>query len=171
MVAEKTYRPITGWIPLAACLGLLVAGPWLFFLGIVGLNRYGGGNSIVFVVGGILLFVLGFLFLFGFMAIAPNQARVLLLFGEYKGSALESGFFWVNPFFSKKKISLRVRNFETGSIHTPEQKDAAGKVLAGQEPHRRPAVQGQRPRRQSDRHLGGGGVAGRQHGRGAVRGG
>jgi regulator of protease activity HflC (stomatin/prohibitin superfamily) len=67
--------------------------------------------------------------MFGFQAIAPNQARVLLLFGKYKGSALESGFFWVNPFFSKKKISLRIRNFETGSIHTPEQKDASGKVV------------------------------------------
>jgi regulator of protease activity HflC (stomatin/prohibitin superfamily) len=65
----------------------------------------------------------------GYMAIAPNQARVLLLFGQYKGSALESGFYWVNPFFSKKKISLRIRNFETGSISTPEKKDAAGKVV------------------------------------------
>jgi regulator of protease activity HflC (stomatin/prohibitin superfamily) len=54
---------------------------------------------------------------------------VLLLFGKYKGSALESGFYWVNPFFSKKKISLRIRNFETGSIHTPERKDAQGKVV------------------------------------------
>jgi len=120
---------MTGWIPLVASLGLLIGGPWLFILGLIGLNRYGGGNSLVFVVGGILLFLVGILILFGFMAIAPNQARVLLLFGAYKGSALESGFFWVNPFFSKKKISLRIRNFETGSIHTPEQKDAAGKVV------------------------------------------
>ena len=78
---------------------------------------------------GIALFALGFIFLFGFMAIAPNQARVLLLFGNYKGTALESGFFWVNPFFSKKKISLRIRNFETGSVHTPEQKSEGGKVI------------------------------------------
>ena len=63
------------------------------------------------------------------MAIAPNQARVLLLFGKYKGSTLESGFFWVNPFFSKKKISLRIRNFETGSVHEPEQKSAQGQVI------------------------------------------
>jgi len=46
-----------------------------------------------------------------------------------KGSALESGFFWVNPFFSKKKISLRIRNFETGSVHTPEKKTVEGKVV------------------------------------------
>ena len=60
------------------------------------------------------------------MAIAPNDSRVLLLFGEYKGSVRDSGFFWVNPFFTKKKLSLRIRNFETGSITTPEKKDAAG---------------------------------------------
>jgi regulator of protease activity HflC (stomatin/prohibitin superfamily) len=71
----------------------------------------------------------GVISIFGYMAIAPNQARVLLLFGAYKGSALQSGFYWVNPFFSKKKISLRIRNFETGSTHTPEQKSAQGQVL------------------------------------------
>jgi regulator of protease activity HflC (stomatin/prohibitin superfamily) len=64
----------------------------------------------------------------GFMAIAPNQARVLLLFGEYKGSVLDSGFFWVNPFYTKTKISLRIRNFETGVTTTPEQK-VAGQVV------------------------------------------
>jgi regulator of protease activity HflC (stomatin/prohibitin superfamily) len=66
---------------------------------------------------------------FGLMAIAPNNARVLLLFGEYRGTVKQSGFFWVNPFYSKKKVSLRVRNFETGSSFTPEQKDQAGKIL------------------------------------------
>jgi regulator of protease activity HflC (stomatin/prohibitin superfamily) len=62
------------------------------------------------------------------MAVAPNDARVLLLFGDYKGSVKESGFFWVNPFYSKKKVTLRVRNFETGGSRVHEQTDAAGKV-------------------------------------------
>ncbi len=65
----------------------------------------------------------------GLLAIAPNDARVLLLFGEYRGSVRTSGFYWVNPFYSKRKITLRVRNFETGAFHTPEVKDAHGKVL------------------------------------------
>ena len=65
----------------------------------------------------------------GFVAIAPNDARALLLFGDYKGSITESGFFWVNPFFTKKRITRRVRNFETGSVTTPQRKDAAGKVV------------------------------------------
>jgi len=129
MTTEKTYRPITGWIPLLVTIALMVAGPWLFIVGVVKLNSYEQGNGLLVLILGIALFALGFIFLFGFMAIAPNQARVLLLFGNYKGSALESGFFWVNPFFSKKKISLRIRNFETGSVHTPEQKSDGGKVL------------------------------------------
>jgi regulator of protease activity HflC (stomatin/prohibitin superfamily) len=65
----------------------------------------------------------------GFKAVAPNDSRVLLLFGEYVGTIKESGFYWVNPFYTSKKVSLRVRNFETGSSSQPEVKDAAGHVL------------------------------------------
>jgi regulator of protease activity HflC (stomatin/prohibitin superfamily) len=128
MIAETTYRPVSGWPLLAITIVLLIAGPWLLIVGAIGLG-VGGTAALVKFVGGILAFTIGFIFLFGFMAIAPNQARVLLLFGKYKGSALESGFFWVNPFFSKKKISLRIRNFETGSTQTPEKKDAHGQVV------------------------------------------
>jgi regulator of protease activity HflC (stomatin/prohibitin superfamily) len=122
MIQETTYRPLSGWLPLLTCIALLGGGPALAIAGIVQSNA-------AMIVGGSLLAVAGLLMLSGFMAIAPNQARVLLLFGAYKGSALESGFFWVNPFFSKKKISLRIRNFETGAIHTKEKKDAGGTVI------------------------------------------
>lgn len=129
MVAEKPYKPIAGWFPLITTLALVVAGPFLFITGLMGINYPGGAGFVVRVVLGVVLFAMAFISLFGYMAIAPNQARVLLLFGAYKGSVLKSGFFWVNPFFSKKKVSLRVRNFETGSTHTPEQKSEAGRVL------------------------------------------
>jgi regulator of protease activity HflC (stomatin/prohibitin superfamily) len=112
---------------LLVTLALLVGGPWQTIVAMHALSMgEGSGWSIVV---GVLLVLSGVVSLAGYMAIAPNQARVLLLFGQYKGSALESGFYWVNPFFSKKKISLRIRNFETGSISTPEKKDAAGKVV------------------------------------------
>ena len=62
----------------------------------------------------------------GLVAVQPNSSRVLLLFGDYKGTIKESGFYWVNPFYSKQKVSLRIRNFETGSTTTPEQRDATG---------------------------------------------
>jgi regulator of protease activity HflC (stomatin/prohibitin superfamily) len=129
MVAEKSFRPLSGWLPLLITIALIAAGPYLFITGVIGLGFPGGAGFVLRVVLGVLCFVLGVLSIFGFQAIAPNQARVYLLFGTYKGSALDSGFFWVNPFYSKNKISLRVRNFETGSTHTPEQKDAQGKVV------------------------------------------
>jgi len=48
---------------------------------------------------------------------------------SHSDAVTDSGFFWVNPFYSKKKLSLRIRNFETGSITTPARKDAAGKIV------------------------------------------
>ena len=129
MVTEKPYRPISGWFPLLVTTAMVIGGPLVLIHGAIGLGYPGGARYLLELIGGILIFTLGFVSIFGFQAIAPNQARVYLLFGTYKGSALESGFFWVNPFFSKKKISLRVRNFETGSTHTPEQKSAEGKVI------------------------------------------
>lgn len=129
MVAEKTYNPISGWFPLIIVIALALCGPFLFITGAIGIGYPGGAEFVLRMVFGVILFATAFIALFGFMAIAPNQARVLLLFGAYKGSVLKSGFFWVNPFFSKKKISLRIRNFETGSTSTPEQKSEAGKVL------------------------------------------
>ena len=88
-----------------------------------------GGQILRWILLAALMALTGALGFAGFMAIAPNEARALLLFGQYKGSVRKSGFFWVNPFFTKKKLSLRIRNFETGSITTPERKDAAGKVV------------------------------------------
>ncbi len=122
MTEERIYHPISGWFPLAVCLGGLPLALLLFVAGVTVENA-------LLVIPGVLLFPICIIGLFGSMAIAPNQSRVLLLFGEYKGSVMQSGFFWVNPFFSKRKISLRIRNFETGSITTPEQKDQTGKVI------------------------------------------
>ncbi|MBL6831379.1 MAG: SPFH domain-containing protein [Pirellulales bacterium] len=120
---ERAVRPAPGWLMLFACLVLVVLTPTLIVAGAV-------AGTPVLVVPGILCGV-GFLVsLFGFQAVQPNDARVLLLFGDYVGTIRESGFFWVNPFYTKKRISLRVRNFETGSVTTPEVKGADGKVLS-----------------------------------------
>ncbi|MCA9187712.1 MAG: SPFH domain-containing protein [Pirellulaceae bacterium] len=129
MIAEKRYRASSGWGPLAVCLTLLVGGPICFIWSLVAAEQASRDPSVIVIILSILAFLAGILMLFGFLAVAPNSARVLLLFGEYRGSVVESGFYWVNPFFSKKHLSLRVRNFETGSITTPETKDAAGKIL------------------------------------------
>lgn len=123
MHSEKSYQPMSGW---PALLAILV----LFFGGLALLIHGAAAEFPWRILGGIGMMLVAFLGVFGFMAIAPNQARVLLLFGEYKGSTKTSGFYWVNPFFSKKKLSLRVRNFETGSTTTPEKKNEAGMVVS-----------------------------------------
>ena len=128
MIKEKAYQPVSGWFPLVVTLALILGGIILFWATLVSFEK----GTIPFVFG--LLAALacaagGGLSAMGFQAIAPNDSRVFLLFGNYVGSSRESGFFWVNPFYSKRRLSLRIRNFETGSITTPEQKDAAGKVV------------------------------------------
>lgn len=64
-----------------------------------------------------MLLLLPAIFLcFGFLIVNPNESSVLTLFGEYKGTVKENGFFWVNPFFYKRKISLRAHNFDSQTI-------------------------------------------------------
>jgi regulator of protease activity HflC (stomatin/prohibitin superfamily) len=122
MHSEKTYHPMSGWLALVGVLGTFFGGFTLFIYGVNVEDPFP-------IIGGILMAIGAIICIFGFMAIAPNQSRVLLLFGSYKGSAKESGFYWVIPFFSKKKLSLRVRNFETGSTTTPEKKNEMGQVV------------------------------------------
>jgi len=125
MIQERVLRPTSGWIPLLVCLGLFLGGLTLIVYTASSIDS----PPVWPFVTALLMIAPAFVALFGFQAVAPNAARALLLFGEYKGSIVDSGFFWVNPFYSKKRISLRVRNFETGSVTTPETKDAAGKIL------------------------------------------
>jgi regulator of protease activity HflC (stomatin/prohibitin superfamily) len=61
-------------------------------------------------VAGIVATLLGAVSWAGYFTLQPNEARVLILFGDYRGTARRSGFHWTNPFFTKKKISLRMRN-------------------------------------------------------------
>ncbi|MDT0648080.1 SPFH domain-containing protein [Zunongwangia sp. F260] len=60
-----------------------------------------------------LSFLAALIILPGLILVNPNESRVLLLFGDYKGTVKKNGLFWVNPFYTKKKISLRARNFDS----------------------------------------------------------
>lgn len=122
MVDEKIIRPMSGWFALFACLGLLGLG---FFMIVLGVSK----EDPWLIIPGILCLPLTIIISIGFKAVAPNDSRALLLFGDYHGSIKESGFYWVNPFYSSKKVSLRVRNFETGSTSQPEKKNDAGQIV------------------------------------------
>jgi len=72
-----------------------------------------------FIVGIVAVVAMVFflaLFFSGFFMVAPNEAKVLQLFGDYRGTARTPGLRWANPFYRKTGISLRVRNFETGHL-------------------------------------------------------
>lgn len=122
MKHEKVFDPISGWGALAAILIGSLAAFVIFAMGV-------GDKNPLLIIPGILSGLLLLIAMCGFMAVTPNDSRVLLLFGDYKGTVRKSGFFWVNPFFSKNKLSLRIRNFETGSTSTPEEKNQAGQVV------------------------------------------
>ena len=137
---EKDFVPSSGWQPLFTCLAALLAAIPLIFVGAAM-----GGIGVLVMLIGCLAVPIAIIGLFGLMAIAPNDSRVLLLFGDYRGTVKQSGFFWVNPFFSKRKVSLRVRNFETGSQTSPEEKNAQGQVV------RQKSRTGGRPSKVNDR--------------------
>ena len=82
-----------------------------------------------FLVSGLVLFVLAIIIACGFMMLEPNEARVLLFFGNYKGTFYETGFWWVNPFISAKKLSLRARNLNVNPIKVNDK--AGNPILIG----------------------------------------
>lgn len=71
---------------------------------------------VVVIIATVLLFTLNMIFWGGFMQIEPNEARVMIFFGKYEGTVKENGFFWVNPFFNKSKLTLRARNLDAAPI-------------------------------------------------------
>jgi regulator of protease activity HflC (stomatin/prohibitin superfamily) len=76
----------------------------------------GGGMRVTMIVIFALLFLGDILMLAGLFTVNPNEGKVLQLFGKYVGTVREEGLQWANPFYTKHRVSLRVRNFETGKI-------------------------------------------------------
>jgi regulator of protease activity HflC (stomatin/prohibitin superfamily) len=72
-----------------------------------------GTENAIFVVPALAAGVALFFGLIGLFTVGPNEAKVLQLFGDYRGTVREPGLRWVNPFFTKRSVSLRVRNFES----------------------------------------------------------
>ena len=110
---ENTYHSLPG-IPVL--LGLLVSMLLAVYLIIGGADA---GNVLVLIVG-VLVIVGAVLCLVGLYMVEPNQAAVLNLFGKYVGTVKDPGLRWNNPFYGKKKVSLRVRNFESGKLKVNE---------------------------------------------------
>ena len=82
-----------------------------------------------FLVSGLVLALLAIIIACGFMMLEPNEARVLLFFGTYKGTFYDTGYWWVNPFMSAKKLSLRARNLNVNPIKVNDK--AGNPILIG----------------------------------------
>ena len=96
-------------------------GMFFLFLALFAVSVYGmvAGVRIgapVLVVSSVLLMLASLVGGAGLFLVNPNEAKVLQLFGDYVGSAREAGLRWANPLYSKKKVSVRTRNFETGKL-------------------------------------------------------
>jgi regulator of protease activity HflC (stomatin/prohibitin superfamily) len=108
MVREIERNAVSGGIVLPIQLILLV-GSVYGFIQAVSQPTPDGWMIFLWVV----VFLIQFVGWLGFFVVHPNQAQVLQLFGSYVGTVKSAGLHWANPFFSKRRISLRVRNFET----------------------------------------------------------
>jgi len=114
MIHEIERKPIHGGVAFTVLtLAVLATGYWL----VEAATDEAIGSS----VAALLLLMAGLGCYHGLMFVYPNEARVLMLFGAYKGTAREPGWRWVNPFYLKPKLSLRVRNFETGRMKVNDQ--------------------------------------------------
>jgi regulator of protease activity HflC (stomatin/prohibitin superfamily) len=94
---EIPVNTTSGWMMLAVLIALLIVGVVLVRLPIIGVP----------------IILLSVFLMVGFLVLKPNESAVLTLFGRYVGTVRKDGFHWVNPFYAKQKISLRVRNFTT----------------------------------------------------------
>ena len=109
MIKEIQRNYASGYLALIILPVLLIANGWLFVTGVQTLNA-----SVM--VPSIIVELILIVCLAGFFMVHPNQARVLTLFGTYVGSARDTGLRWANPFYAKKAVSLRVRNFDCDTL-------------------------------------------------------
>ena len=112
---EFTYqgKTLNGILMLVLNIIGFLAGVGLFIFACVSQE---GWLANVCGVCGVLLLILSIICVCGFILVEPGQARVLLFFGKYRGTFTEPGYYWLNPFISQKKLSLRVRNLDAEPI-------------------------------------------------------
>ena len=117
---ENPIRSAPGIPYLLGVLVALALAVWLVVSGI-GPDADGSGTvSATMIVAGFVLGALALVSMIGLYTVQPNQAAVLSFFGKYVGTVKDNGLRWSNPFYSKRKVSQRVRNFESGKLKVNE---------------------------------------------------
>ena len=116
MQDETTASTLSGY-PMLAILPLTI------LAGVAGALILGG---VAIKILSLIVALLALVCLAGFYMVAPNEGRVLQLFGQYVGTDRALGLRWANPFYSKQRVSLRIRNFESGQLKV---NDSAGNPI------------------------------------------
>src|SRR5580765_6718382 len=106
MIREKKAGTVSGWLMLP----LLIAAIW----GLIVRIAQSGTIGPLWIA--LILLVACIISRAGLFVVNPNEARAVLLFGSYLGTARDPGFHWTNPFTARPKVSLRIRNFESAKL-------------------------------------------------------
>ena len=117
MITEIDRKVAAGLPLLGVFLLVLVVSIWGLVQSIIDLTRIDAGGGTIWALAAFcLLFVIDLFLMAGLFTVSPNEGKVLQLFGSYTGTAREPGLRWANPVYTKRRVSLRVRNFETGKL-------------------------------------------------------
>jgi regulator of protease activity HflC (stomatin/prohibitin superfamily) len=109
MIREREYAAMSGWTALVVLLAAAALSLWQMAANIK-------ADNVGLIVAWALGVALSLLFLVGLFMVNPNEGKVLQLFGRYIGTAKTPGLRYANPLYAKKRISMRVRNFESGRL-------------------------------------------------------
>ena len=116
MIKEKPAFALPGWAALFALIVASVA-MTIGFVALAVLDPTFIAEQWVLVTVLVIVYLLHWILYGGFTAVAPNEARAIVLVGRYKGTVRSQGFWWVNPFaYPRKKISVKIRNFESSRL-------------------------------------------------------
>ena len=123
MIREKPTKALSGYIVFVVLLLAEIATIYGFVQAVISISPAG-------IIAWSLTFMFLLIFWFGFFMVHPNEARVLQLFGAYAGTVRDPGLRWANPFFTKKAVSVRVRNFESGKLKVNDSRGSPIEIAA-----------------------------------------
>jgi len=109
MMREKEIKGLPGWLMVFLILAVMIGS-------IIMLSTAIRDEAAYQIIGWFLVLTIDSLCLAGLTVVNPNQAKLVLLFGVYRGSIKQQGFWWVNPLSTRRRVSLRVRNFESAKL-------------------------------------------------------
>jgi hypothetical protein len=109
MIREKEFGAVPGWAVVFLLLAGVAASIWLLISGI-------RGEHTARIISALVALAVQMVLAAGLFVVNPNEAKVLQLFGKYVGTARQPGLRFANPFFTKRRVSMRVRNFESARL-------------------------------------------------------